>query len=57
MIHTGLGERKQGIESLRQAADAHDTDVTFMGVDPVFDPLRGEPEFRALCARLGSAGC
>jgi Flp pilus assembly protein TadD len=53
MIHTGLGERKQGIESLRQAADAHDTDVTFIGADPAFDPLRGEPEFQTLCARLG----
>lgn len=53
MIHTSLGERKQGIESLRQTADSHDTDVTFIGEDPVFDPLREEPEFQTFCARLG----
>lgn len=53
MVYAGLGEKSRAVEFLRQAADAHVTDVTFIGVDPVFDPLRGEPEFQALCARLG----
>ena len=53
MVHLGLGERKQAIEWLRQAADAHVTDVLFIGVNPVFDSLRGDADFQALCARLG----
>jgi hypothetical protein len=53
MVHTGLGERQQAIESLRQAAGAHVTDVIFIGVEPIFDPLRSESEFQALSARLG----
>jgi serine/threonine-protein kinase len=53
IVHTGLGDKKQAIEWLRRAADAHVTDVNFIGVDPVFDPLRNEPDFQALCARLG----
>jgi len=38
IVHTGLGDKKQAIEWLRRAADAHVTDVNFIGVDPVFDP-------------------
>lgn len=56
MVHLGLGERKQAIACLRQAADTHVTDVLFIGVDPVFDPLRGDADFQALCARLGLPG-
>ena len=52
-VSTGLGQKKQAIEWLRRAADAHLTDAVFMGVDPAFDPLRGEAEFQGLCARLG----
>jgi len=48
MVHTGRGEKKQAVELLRQAADAHVTDAMFIGVDPVFDPLRGDPDFQAL---------
>jgi len=53
MVHTGRGEKKQAVELLRQAADAHVSDAMFIGVDPVFDPLRGDPDFQALCAQLG----
>lgn len=52
LVHTGLGERKQAIECLRQAAAAHVTDTNFIGVDPMLDPLRKEPGFQALCALL-----
>jgi hypothetical protein len=53
MVHVGLGEKKQAIECLRQAADTHVTDVLFIGVNPIFDSLRGDAGFQALCARLG----
>lgn len=52
-VYTGLGEKKPAIEWLHRAAEAHVTDVVFAGVDPAFDPLRAEPGFQALCARLG----
>jgi len=52
-IHAGRGESKEAIECLRHAADAHVADVTFIGVDPMFDTLRGQKDFAALCARLG----
>jgi len=53
MVHLGLGETRQAIIWLRQAADTHVADVLFIGVDPVFDSLRGDADFQALCARLG----
>jgi hypothetical protein len=51
-VYTGLGEKRQAIEWLGTAAGDHLTDVAFIGVDPAFDPLRQEPDFQALCARL-----
>ena len=53
IVHTGRGEKKQAIELLRQAAAAHVPDAIFIGVNPVFDPLRDDPDFQALCAGLG----
>jgi hypothetical protein len=52
MVHTARGEKKQAIELLRQAADAHVTDAMFIAADPAFDPLRSEPDFQ-ICAKLG----
>jgi serine/threonine-protein kinase len=52
-VYTGLGEKQQAISWLRRAADEHASHVIFIGVNPIFDPLRGEPEFQALCTRLG----
>jgi serine/threonine-protein kinase len=51
-VCTGLGEKRQAIDWLGTAAGDHLTDVAFIGVDPAFDPLRQEPDFQALCARL-----
>ena len=52
-IHAGGGDKKGAIESLRHAVDTHVPNVAFIGVEPAFDGLRGEPDFQALCARLG----
>ena len=49
----GMGDHAQAIDWLRKAAGAHLTDAAFMAVDPVFDPLRHDPAFRALCAGRG----
>jgi serine/threonine-protein kinase len=49
----GMGDGAQAIDWLRKAAEAHLTDAAFMAVDPVFDPLHRDPDFRALCARRG----
>jgi TolB-like protein/Flp pilus assembly protein TadD len=53
MVHLGLGEKAQAVQCLRQAASAHIADVLFIGVNPYFDPLRGDPGFEALSSKLG----
>ncbi len=55
MIQTALGDRPAALASLEQSAARRETDFLFLGVEPVFDPLRQEPRFAALLAKLGLA--
>ena len=52
-ILLAMGEKKKAIDSVARSAAVYIPDVNVIGLDPIFDPLRGEPEFEALCARLG----
>jgi serine/threonine-protein kinase len=53
LVHIGLGEKTKALVELRRAADLHAPGVNFIGVEPIFDPLRVDPEFQALCVQLG----
>jgi tetratricopeptide (TPR) repeat protein len=53
LIHTGLGQKAQAMDALERAFEAHESDLLFLRVEPLLQPLRGEPRFQALCARLG----
>jgi eukaryotic-like serine/threonine-protein kinase len=52
-IHAGLGETDQAVSWLEQAVTARAADVAWIGVRPIFDPLRSDARFPALLARLG----
>ncbi|HZF67534.1 MAG TPA: protein kinase [Gemmatirosa sp.] len=54
-IHVGLGERERALEWLERGADAG-AYMLYLGIDPTFRPLHGEPRFRALLKRIGLAG-
>ncbi len=49
----GLGEREAALESLEGALAARDWQLKLLAVDPVVEPLRAEPRFEALLARVG----
>jgi eukaryotic-like serine/threonine-protein kinase len=51
-IHAGLGDRKQTFEWLRRAVVRRDPELGYMKVDPRWDELRGDDEFKALLAKL-----
>ena len=52
-IQVGLGDKAGALTSLENSYTHHETDVNYIGVDPIFDPLRGEPRFQALLKKLG----
>jgi TolB-like protein/DNA-binding winged helix-turn-helix (wHTH) protein/Tfp pilus assembly protein PilF len=55
-IHMALGEKDKAMAELEQAFEARAGWILpFLNVDPLFDPLRDDPGFRDLVARIASA--
>ena len=52
-IRLGLGDRSAALASLEDSFAHYETDANFIAVNPVLDPLRDEPRFRALLQKLG----
>jgi TolB-like protein/Flp pilus assembly protein TadD len=48
LIHLHLGNRQEAIVQLRKAAELRDAWVVWLGVEPQWDPLRGDPAFEAI---------
>jgi TolB-like protein/DNA-binding winged helix-turn-helix (wHTH) protein/tetratricopeptide (TPR) repeat protein len=55
LIHLGLGDTTETLAALDRAYEARSYRLIYLGPDPIFDPLRGDPRFRTLLARIGSA--
>jgi serine/threonine-protein kinase len=51
-IHLALGDKDQAIEYLAKSLDEREPFSLFMKHDPEFDPLRGDPRFQELLAKL-----
>ena len=52
-IHAALGDRNRAFEELNRAADQMSPTLLWANVDPRLDPLRSDPRFPALLARIG----
>ncbi len=53
VAHLGLGEVDAAFEWLDRAFEEKDGSLILIAASPEFDPLRGDPRFRALLERLG----
>jgi TolB-like protein/DNA-binding winged helix-turn-helix (wHTH) protein/Tfp pilus assembly protein PilF len=53
MIHLGLGETDAAIDRLTAAVAGRCHWMVYAGAEPMFDPLRSDPRFLALCDRAG----
>ena len=52
-IHLGLDEQGLALHALEDAYRQRSADLIWLGVHPIFDPLRKEPDFHNLLQRLG----
>ena len=55
LIHTGLGEKDQAFDWLRQAYDHHYGPLALYKVEPMLDSLRSDPRYTDLLRRLSLA--
>jgi serine/threonine-protein kinase len=52
-VHLGFGAVDEAMIWLERAVESHAGDVAWLAVNPVFDVLRDDPRFQAMCARVG----
>jgi len=51
-IHARLGEKEKTLQHLQQSVQEHGAYLEDLGVDPIWDGLRAEPEFQAILQEL-----
>ena len=51
-VLAALGQTSPALDRLEEAAEAREPWVVFLGIDPTLAPLRDEPRFRALAAKV-----
>jgi hypothetical protein len=51
--HIGMGKIDEAFAWLEKAYSEHSTVITYLKVDPLFDPLRGDRRFQDLLHRVG----
>jgi tetratricopeptide (TPR) repeat protein len=56
LILHGLGRDEEALEQLGRAVDVRDPALTFLGVDPKWDELRGSSSFQALLSQVNLLG-
>jgi len=52
LVYLALGDKGKAIVLLKKAADEHVGWIVRLGIDPAFDSLRTEPEFKELVQRV-----
>lgn len=53
VIYVGLGDKERALEWLRRAYGEHSYWLSWLGVDPRWDPLRSDSRFREIEQRVG----
>jgi len=52
-IYLGLGEKSVALDCLDRAYTDHSERMVYLGVDPIADPLRGDPRFEQVLKKIG----
>ncbi len=51
-VCVGLGRAEEALGFLERGYESRDGWLTWLGVEPRFDPLRSDPEFKELLTRI-----
>jgi hypothetical protein len=51
-IYTELGDADASVAALERSVAEHEVGMELFGLDPIFDPIRETPRFRAVIARM-----
>jgi TolB-like protein/tetratricopeptide (TPR) repeat protein len=51
-LYTRAGDEERALDYLQKAYEAHDPNVPYLAVDPIFDFMRSNPRFQALLRKL-----
>jgi TolB-like protein/tetratricopeptide (TPR) repeat protein/predicted Ser/Thr protein kinase len=52
LVHTGAGDHEKALDALEEALERRATPLTYLGIDPIWDDLRGEPRFQAILRKM-----
>jgi serine/threonine-protein kinase len=52
LIYHSIGDTNTAMEWLNKAYEAKDFYLAFVRVDPIWDPMRNEPEFQKLMKKM-----
>ena len=52
-LYTRAGMKEEALDWFDKAYDAHDPNMPYLSVDPIFDELRDHPRFQAILKRMG----
>ena len=52
VVYLGLGQKERAIAALEEAYHERSTLLGYLKMDPRFDPLRSDPQFQSLLARI-----
>ena len=52
LVYVGLGRKEQALDWLKKAYEKRSTLLTYLKMDPRFDPLRDHPHFQELLRRM-----
>jgi len=55
MAYIGMNKEEEAFAYLWKAYEGHSTSLTALKVDPLFDPLRGDPRFQTILRGVGLA--
>ena len=53
LVYLGQRQNDKAMEQLENAYQEHSTLLTYLKMDPRFDPLRSDPRFQDLVHRIG----